>query len=389
MFAALTAAVEELEVPADGPSIVAALALRDRLEAEVVAAFGAFDAAELWDLDAATSLTAWLRVHAERSRREAGRLCRLSKALGSLPVTAAAWRSGELSSGQVDAVVGIVGQRHLERFATHEAAVVPTLCGLSVQATVVALRVWKARADALDEGPEDPEPTRSLHCSQTLDGRTEVSGSLDAGTGQVVATALRLATTEDVEGETARTPAERRADALGDICRFFLDHQGGAKGGRHRPHLNVVADLPDLEGGAGGRYADGTPLSGASLSTLLCDSALHRLLARGRSAILDYGLSTRTVPAPLWNALVIRDVTCRFPGCDRGPQWGEAHHVVWVERDGETKLTNLVLVCSRHHHRLHRPGWEAKLHPDGTLEVTAPDGRHWVTHPPGVGGRLC
>jgi hypothetical protein len=36
-----------------------------------------------------------------------------------------------------------------------------------------------------------------------------------------------------------------------------------------------------------------------------------------RSAILDYGTTTGTIPAPLYNALVVRDRHCRFPGCDR------------------------------------------------------------------------
>ncbi|MBA2752270.1 MAG: hypothetical protein H0U41_08560 [Actinobacteria bacterium] len=48
-------------------------------------------------------------------------------------------------------------------------------------------------------------------------------------------------------------------------------------------------------------------------------------------------------------------------------------------------MANLVLVCSRHHHRLHQPGWHAKLRPDATLEVTDPDGRHWSTSPPRAG----
>jgi hypothetical protein len=102
----------------------------------------------------------------------------------------------------------------------------------------------------------------------------------------------------------------------------------------------------------------------------------------GRSAILDYGTSTRTIPAPLWNALVLRDHHCRAPGCDRGPQWCEGHHVIHAPHGGETNLANLVLACSRHHHLWHLPGWELKLLADGELHLTAPDGRFFVTRPP-------
>ena len=196
----------------------------------------------------------------------------------------------------------------------------------------------------------------------------------------MVATALRLATTDDADD--TRTPATKRADALVDVCRFFLDHQHSRAGGRHRPHLNVVVDVDALAEGSGGRVIGGPALDGASVSRLLCDCSLHRVLMAGRSAILDYGTSTRTIPAPLWSALVIRDERCRFPGCDRPSTWCEGHHVRWVTHGGATELDNLVLVCTRHHHRLHQPGWQAKLLPDATFEVTQPDGIVRCTSPP-------
>ena len=352
MFTMLAEAVEQLVVPVEGRAIAAAIALRDRIDATIAEAVGHFDAESLWDLDATTSMTAWLRSAADMSRRDAGRLAMTAKRVRALPATAGAWRLGELSSGQVDAVLGIVGERHLDRLAEHEAALVPTLAPLPVESVTRVMQAWKAKAEALDdEGDHDAEPDRSLHLSQTMGGRYELSGSLDAGTGDVVATALRLAATDEVEAEPARTPAERRADALGDVCRFFLDHQSTRPGGRHRPHLNVVIDLDALEQRRSGHSIDGTALAGPALAALACDSALHRVVMRGRSTILDYGTATRSIPAPLWNALVVRDQHCRFPGCDRPPAWCEAHHVIWFSEGGATSIDNLVLGCSRHHHR--------------------------------------
>lgn len=388
MFEALEKAVDELSIPLDGRALQAVFALRDRLDAAIAEAVGAFDAASLWDIDLATSMTGWLR-QVGLSRRDAGRLATHAKRLRSLPVTAAAWRSGELSSGQVDTILSVVNERHLERFADHEAAVVPTLVPLGIRELSAVMAAWRAKADAVADGDEPAGRERSLHVSKTIDGRVELSGSLDREGGDVVSTALRLAASDDVEGETARTPGERRADALIDVCRFFLDHQTTRAGGRHRPHVNVVVNLDDLAAGRGGETIDGTPLDGVTLSTLLCDSALHRVVLAGRSTILDYGVATRTIPAPLWNALVIRDRHCRVGECDRPPQWCEGHHVVHVVDGGETNLENLVLACSRHHHLLHMPGWHAKLAPDGRLEATAPDGRHWVTYPPGATPPLC
>jgi hypothetical protein len=247
------------------------------------------------------------------------------------------------------------------------------------------MRHWAANAAALSDEPPPAEPDRALHVSPLLDGRYRLDGDLDAETGRLVATALRVAETRDGEDDPPRTAPQRRADALGDVCRFFLDHQATQPGGRHRPHLNVVVDLDDLIAGRPGHDIDGVRFDWPSVEELLCDSALHRVITAGRSTILDYGTATRTIPAPLFNTLVIRDHHCRFPGCDRPSSWCDGHHVVPVLEHGPTRLDNLVLQCRRHHRRLHQPGWHAKLLPDGTFEVTDPAGRVRTTRPPGGG----
>jgi 5-methylcytosine-specific restriction protein A len=178
-------------------------------------------------------------------------------------------------------------------------------------------------------------------------------------------------------------PARRGADALVDVCRFYLDHRDDVPTRRHRPHLNVVVDYNAVVEGRGGRVVGGGFLDGAGLRRLLCDSGVHRVVTDGRSSVLDYGTTTRTVPAALWNALVLRDEHCRQPGCDRPAHWCEAHHVVPWQEGGATSLDNLVLKCTRHHHVGHLPGWREKLEPSGALVVTDPQGRTRTTHPPG------
>jgi Domain of unknown function (DUF222) len=379
----LAAAIDELDLPVDGSVLTEAFALVDRLNAKLLAAVGEHDAGEVWRNDGATSMTAWLRHHTARSGPDAARCARTARRLRVLPVTAGAYRDGLLSGGQVHAIVANLKDRTVDLFARHEAELVPELAKLSVHGTAVAMQDWARRADAvLGDDPEAALPVRSLHLSRILDGRRELSGSFDPEGGAVIAAALRLAATRDLEGEPARSRAQRRADALVDVCRRFLDHQQTRRGGRHRPHLNVITTLDDLQRGGRGRLLDGTILDAATLQRLACDAGLHRVITDGRSSILDYGTTTRTVPAPLYNALVIRDRHCRFPGCDRPPDWCEAHHVRWVTRGGATALDNLVLVCSRHHHLLHSRAWDAKLLPDNTLEVTDPDGRtHTSTTP--------
>lgn len=376
----LRSAIASLAIPVDGEAIASALALRDQLDARVAEAVAAFDAQSQWDAEGATSMTAWLRDRAGRTRREAVHITSRAKALRSLPVTAAAWSDGTLGSGQVDGILARLDHLTRARFAEHENALVPALARLSVADTARAMSIWAARADAETHREDPPEPERMLHASTTLGGRLVLDGELDPTSGEVVKTALRLAT-EPAEAEDPRPPSTRRADALVDICRFFLDHQSAHRGRRHRPHVNVVVDLAALEAGRGGRTVDGEPIDAGELGALLCDCALHRLLVAGRSSILDYGTTVRTIPANLWNALVIRDEHCRWPGCDRPSQWCDGHHVVAFPT-GPTSLDNLALLCRRHHRRLHRRDWHAKLLPDATLEVIDPHGTVRTSHPP-------
>jgi hypothetical protein len=381
MFERVAQDLRELDVPADVDAVAGALAVRDILDAKIAAALAAIDARRAFESEGAVSTDAWLRARCRRTRRDAAHLLRTARAAAAWPRLQVAWTAGEVSSGQVDVVVANVG-RHTDRFAEHEAVVVPVLGDLGVDATTAAMRAWRAKADALDDGPAPDDQPGRLHLSRTLDGRGELRGSLDPDTSEVVEVALRTAMTADL----TRSLAERRAEALGEICHRYLDSHGRAhnpRHRRHRPHVNVVVAYETLAAVPEGRFVEGPPVSGASLGALLCDANIHRVVTQGRSAILDYGRATRTIPVDLFNALVLRDQGCRWPGCDRPVAWCDGHHLKPWQHGGPTSLDNLVLCCRRHHHRLHETGWQAKLLPDATLEVTHPDGTTHTSQPPG------
>ena len=199
----LARAIDDLDLPVDSGMLTEAFALADRLNAKLLAAVGEHDAAELWRNDGATSMTAWLRHHTRRSGRDAARCTKTARRLRQLPVTAAAYRDGMLSSGQLQAIVASLRDRTVGLFADHEAELVPELARLSVGDTAVAMQDWARRAEAvLGDDPDKPQPERSLHLSRTLDGRRELSGSFDPEGGAVIATALRLAHT----GVTEQAP---------------------------------------------------------------------------------------------------------------------------------------------------------------------------------------
>jgi len=378
--------VDRLVLGADGADLAAVLAVRDRLDARIAEAVGGFDAAARYEDDGDLTTRTWLGHHARVDPASAGRLVGTARRLRAWPVTAEAARAGRLSGGQVAVVVAGVG-RHVDRFAEHEAELVPLLEPLTVEQTRRVLAEWRARADALDDGPDPGERPDTVHLSATLEDRGALKGSLGSDLHALVAAALRVADC----GDLSVPAAERRADALGQVCRFFLDHQQTRRGGRHRPHLNVVFRYEDLVAGLGGTYTDtGGPVSAAELGVLCCDSVLHRLVVDAGGAILDYGRATRAWPVDLYNAVAARDQGCRWPGCERPPAWCDVHHVRGWHHGGETSLDNGAMLCRRHHRRLHgRAGWRAKLVPRGTLEGTAPDGTTTASEPRGPApGRL-
>ena len=100
--------------------------------------------------------------------------------------------------------------------------------------------------------------------------------------------------------------------------------------------------------------------------------------ADGRVA--EIGARTRTIPPALRRALHSRDRTCRFPGCQVG--FGQGHHLRHWAHGGPTALSNLVLLCRRHHRTVHEGGYRVDRLPGGGLRFTRPDGRVLPDVPP-------
>ena len=79
-----------------------------------------------------------------------------------------------------------------------------------------------------------------------------------------------------------------------------------------------------------------------------------------------------------------RDMTCRFPGCDRPAQSIDIDHTVPYPL-GPTHPSNLKCLCRKHHLLKTFRGWRDRQQPDGTVIWTSPSGRTHTTRP---GSRL-
>ena len=71
VFEELGNAIDELDIPTDGVALTAVLALRDRLDARISDTVADHDRAGWWELDGATSMTAWLTHHTRMPRARA------------------------------------------------------------------------------------------------------------------------------------------------------------------------------------------------------------------------------------------------------------------------------------------------------------------------------
>ena len=96
--------------------------------------------------------------------------------------------------------------------------------------------------------------------------------------------------------------------------------------------------------------------------------------------VVEIGARTRTIPPALRRALHHRDRGCRFPGC--GVRFGQGHHIRHWAQGGATTLSNLALLCRRHHRSVHEEGYQLDREPGGELRFRRPDGRALPEVPP-------
>jgi hypothetical protein len=80
----------------------------------------------------------------------------------------------------------------------------------------------------------------------------------------------------------------------------------------------------------------------------------------------------------------IRDLTCRYPGCDRPAEFADIDHTIaWP--NGHTHPSNTKCYCRKHHllktFWTGRGGWSDKQLPDGTIIWTTPAGVTYQTRP--------
>jgi Domain of unknown function (DUF222)/HNH endonuclease len=177
---------------------------------------------------------------------------------------------------------------------------------------------------------------------------------------------------------SAETPAfeQQQADALALLAETAL-HRGidpGAPGERYQVVVHVDAPvLADPQAPGQSALENGEHVSAETSRRLACDASLVVMQHARGGRVVEVAARTRAIPPALRRALHHRDHGCRFPGC--GARFGQGHHIRHWARGRPTTLSNLTMLCRRHHRAVHEEGYQVDRDHDGELRFRRPDGR--------------
>jgi 5-methylcytosine-specific restriction endonuclease McrA len=315
---------------------------------------------------------------------------RVARALGTLPAIAEALARGELSYSKA---------RALTRVATPETEarlLAVAQAGTAAQVERI-VRGWR-RVDRLAEAQEAAKQhaSRSLQVYPDEHGMVVLRGRLEPEVGALLLRALeaaremlyqqaRQAAAADSAHPAAEPPtlAQQQADALALLAETALHHglDPGVLGERYQVVVHVDASaLGDPAQPGQSVLEGGSRVSAETSRRLACDAGRVVMRHDADGRLLEVGARTRTIPPALRRALHHRDRGCRFPGC--GSPLGQGHHVRHWAEGGPTVLSNLALLCRRHHRAVHEEGYQVDRRPDGALHFRRPDGRSLPEVPP-------
>jgi 5-methylcytosine-specific restriction endonuclease McrA len=376
------------------------------------------------------SCAAWLSWRVGLDPGAARERVRVARALGTLPRLAQALARGELSYAKV---------RALTRVATPETEERLLAVGRAGTAEHVEhiVRSWR-RVDRQAEARESTRQhaRRWLHVYQGDDGMMVVRGRLEAEAGALLIRALAAARERLYQqrrnAQPVPPPAEppaaapalneqpadalalradgdlpddvptldqhgvyelallapmippgdvptidqQQADALALLAETALHHEldPGAPGERYQVVVHVDAPVladPDQPGQS--VLEGGVRVPAETSRRIACDASRVVMRQDGAGHLVEIGARTRTIPPALRRALQHRDGGCRFPGC--GVPFGQGHHLRHWANGGPTTLSNLAILCRRHHRAVHEEGFQVDREPDGALRFRRPDGQ--------------
>jgi hypothetical protein len=149
--------------------------------------------------------------------------------------------------------------------------------------------------------------------------------------------------TDPTLSDLARTPGQRRCDALAEMAE--RSRTAPANGRRPVPLISVLVDFPTLTGRIC-ELADGTVLTPGALLPLLDEAYIERAVFSPGNRV-EVSEQARLFTGATKRAIELRDRTCTHPYCD-GSRPCQVDHIIPYAEGGPTNQENGRLLCGFH-----------------------------------------
>jgi Domain of unknown function (DUF222)/HNH endonuclease len=332
----------------------------------------------------------WLSYRAGVRRSEGkGRLAQ-ARVIGDLPKFREAAVAGQTTNTHIAMLAAAVTAERLPFAQRDERVLLDAAVSMDASLFQSVLNRWVSLCDdTTDNTDSDDEryEKRRVQLVQLMNGMWRLDGMLDPLAGEALAAAIEAASPKPTSTNTstnlskdARTPAQRRHDALADVALDVLSRDERAVVGGQRPHVSLIVHASD----GSAHTANNWYVSSFLRNVVMCDCTVTPIGININGQPFYAGTPETDIPLRNRRAVIARDRCCRYPGCDRPARWTDIHHIRERANGGTHELSNLVLLCRFHHRQIHRDELKLEWGADGvTLLVTLRNGitLHGPPHP--------
>jgi hypothetical protein len=349
---------------------------------------------EDWAIDTEDAVAAELAAALRISQQLAASRLRYARAMRErLPAVADVFKAGDIDFKTFQTIVfrtDLITDRDVLAVVDAQLAVQlprwPSMTQGRLAAQIDKI-VGKADADAVRRRRER-HAEREVWFADLEGGVSHIEGSLlspDAHALDKRLTAMAATVCE----HDPRSRAQRRADALGALaagadrlaCRCGRpDCAAGKRPAATPVVIHVIAEHATIAG------RGATPASETSADGLIPAELVAELAASAKQVPLVHPANAEpergyTPSKALADFVRCRDLTCRWPGCDRPAADCDLDHTIPYARGGPTHASNLKCYCRTHHLVKTFWGWRDRQLPDGTVILQSPSGQAYVTTP--------
>lgn len=335
--------------------------LRESLHALHARAARAWDVDRSWVDDGAKSPAAWLARATRMSKAECRSLVWLGRTFALWPPMATAWEAGEISASHVRKLRSLTKPRTIETFERDQHVLLDLARRLTFADFERACDYWLQRADAdgADRDASEQHAQRRVSLDETTDGMWSGAMWLDPVSGMIVSNELRRVEQELFDAdwsearerlgrepaiiELARTPDQRRADALVVMAQRSA---GASPRASTKPLFTVVmgseamARLCEL--------ASGRVVAPGALVPFI-DAAMVEGIVFDTSGQRAIGVSQQRVFRGVLRRIVeVRDRRCYHEWCDEPADRCQVDHIQPDAAGGPTSQENGRLACGFH-----------------------------------------